>query len=192
MWAVTLGGVVYPGRPLSGEAVRRFYRDMASTGEDQAAQDALLLRLMRKMYPLRWRNLWDGDPARRFVRDPLRVLKLAQLLVVPDDRPKRPMDEWDKLEAMQRVEDPDGPKVTLETVCGLAEVVLGAGWYHDPRRWPTVDGFAPYDEVWRAWRVIQQARAWDRMNMVRAIGITKAGDKAQAMFDSDVREALGG
>jgi hypothetical protein len=194
-WTLTLGGTAYRGRPLSAEAVWRTQQELFQAGKDEAAGTAALERLMRLAFPLRWRYLWVGDPVRKFLRHPGRNALLVGFLKIPPEKvePVREPDEWDRLEAMQRVEDdPGSPKVTLAMVCRLTEAAMGAGWYWNPGRWPTWDGYAPYDVVWRAWTTMQQARAFERLNMVRAIGITRAGEKAQAIYDSDVREALGG
>lgn len=192
-WTATLDGVTYTGRPASAEAVRRFYD--ALTAAPEAEHDRIVFGLVRKVFPLSWRHLWWKDVARRVVRAPHRNAILATWFTVPSPAPvkAREPDEWDRLEQAQRVkDDADGARITLDTVCRLTEVVLGAGWYYNPERWPTWDGYAPYEVVWDAWYTIQRARAWDRLNLVRAIGITKAGERAQALYDSDVREALGG
>jgi hypothetical protein len=193
-WTLTLGGTVYRGRPLSAEAVRRAQRALEQAGTDVAAGTAVLERLMRLAFPLQWRFLWIGDPVRRWARHPGRQHLLKAFLTIPavKTEPVREPDEWDRLEAAQRVEDVGGPAVTLDTVCRLTEAAMGAGWYWNPARWDTWDGYAPYDVVWRAWTTMQQARAFERLNQVRAIGITQAGEKAQAIYDADVREALGG
>jgi hypothetical protein len=192
-WTATIDGVTYTGRPLSAEAVRRFYD--ALTAAPEAEHAALVFGLVRKVFPLSWRRIWWADPARKVTRSPLCNAILAGWLKVPAPAPvkTREPDEWDKLEQAQRVEDdPGGHRITLDTVCRLTEVVMGAGWYYNPERWATWDGYAPYEVVWDAWYTIQRARAWERLNLVRAVGITKAGERAQALYDSDVREALGG
>jgi len=192
-WAVTFDGVTHTGRPLSAEAVRRFHE--AVVVASPVEQVRLFLGLVRQVFPLSWRHLWWRDIGRRIMRSPRRDGIIAEWLKVPTPTQAvtREPDEWDRLEQMQRVEDdPDRHKITLDTVCRLTEVVLGAGWYYNPQRWPTWDGYAPYDVVWQAWFTIQRSRAWDRLNLVRAIGITKAGERAQGLYDSDVREALGG
>lgn len=194
-WTLTLGGVEYVGRPLSAEAVRVALREITRAGSDEAAGVVALTTLLRKSFPLQWRYLWAGDPVRRFLRHPGRAVLLKGFLTVEPEKvePAREPDEWDRLEAMQTVKDPSGGQtVTLDTVCRLTELTMGAAWYWNPARWDTWDGYAPYDVVWRAWGTIQQERAFQRLNQVRAISITQAGEKAQAIYDADAREALGG
>lgn len=193
-WELTLGGVVRTGRPLSAEAVRVAYRDLVQ-GEDE---DGVLFRLLRKSFPLRWASLWDGDPVRLFLKHPHRMVLLKVLLTVPVEKVAPVLDkseqdkEWDRIEAMQTIEETPGPVVTLDTVCRVTEAALGADWYFNRDRWATWDGYAPYDVVWRAWQTLKMVRAFDRMNMVRAIGITKAGPQAESLYDKVVTEALGG
>lgn len=69
---------------------------------------------------------------------------------------------------------------------------MGAGWYYCPARWKTVDGFAPYDVVWDAWRTMTMDRAMQRLDQMRAIAVTKSGEKAAAMIEHDAKEATGG
>lgn len=205
-WACRLGGRVHQGVPLSAEAVRRFERDVQAARTVAGQRDALA-RLLRLCFPLRWRNLWDGDPVRQILASPERDQLVLDLLKLPDETPEatRPPDDWDALEAAQRVPtlpDPHAPTITLDLVCRLVELHWGADWYyapasgrwwwHKPSRWPTRDGYAPYDEVWRAWRTLQQERALLRLNLIRAIAVTKAGERAQTFIDADVREALRG
>lgn len=69
---------------------------------------------------------------------------------------------------------------------------MGAAWYFNPARWDTRDGYAPFLEVWAAWKTARMGRAMDRLNLIRAMATTHAGDRAQAMIDADTKEALGG
>lgn len=193
-WTLTVSGETWQGRPLSAEAVRRFLRMLA----DGRPEDAAIGWLLRRSFPLSWRSvlahLWRGDPVRKVVADPLRVMRVQAFLALPKEVEEPVVeDEWDRLRRLQQdpVKEP-GPRVTLDRVCRITEAVFGSDWYWNPRRWPTWDGYAPYDVVWRGWETLQMTRALERLNLVRAIGITKAGDKAQGLFDADVREALGG
>lgn len=184
------------GYPWSGEAVRQF---VAELREDEGAA---VMRLLRRRWPLELRNLWRGriwrrDPARRFLQDEAWPGRLQEMLAVPEpvsDEPPKEPDEWDRLLAMQQDTQADEPAkpVSLGTVCRVVEATMGAGWYYNPDRWPTWDGYAPYKAVWEAWRTIQQVRALDRLDMIRAVGVTKSGDRAASLYDATVREALGG
>jgi len=55
----------------------------------------------------------------------------------------------------------------------------GVGWYHHPALWGTRDGLVPFREFWGWWRAIQATRAWERLELVRAIGITQADESSR-------------
>lgn len=70
-WVVQIGGVRYQGRPVSGEAVRRFQAAFRAAGEDGAKQVAAVRDLLRWAFPLSWAVLWRGDPVRKILASPL-------------------------------------------------------------------------------------------------------------------------
>lgn len=80
--------------------------------------------------------------------------------------------------------------MTFPAVARLVEREYGAAWWYNPARWDTLDGFAPYGAVWEAWETMRRAKALDRLNLVRAIGTSRAGERAQRLLDSDVKEAF--
>lgn len=56
-----------------------------------------------------------------------------------------------------------------------------------------MDGYAPYQQVWRQWETVVAARAWDRLTITRAVIIPKLEQQAATMaFDADTLEAFGG
>lgn len=188
---MTLGGVRYQGRPLSAEALRRYESRVAA---DATATHDALFQMLRQVFPLSWRWLWHGDPVRRLVSHPACDALVRALIALPTKavRPKAP-DEWDKL--AQQNADPVPPEkfdITLGTVCQLVECGMGPGWYYDPARWPTWDGYAPLDVVFAAWEGLARHRALTKLDLMHAILVTKSGDKAQAQFDAIRDEAFGG
>lgn len=93
--------------------------------------------------------------------------------------------------------DPDaraasGRAVSLDLAALHVEHAFGPAWYYNPARWPTRDGYAPLRHVWAAWLALECGWAIDRLNIVRAISITKAGDRMQSMIADLLDEALGG
>lgn len=106
-------------------------------------------------------------------------------------RPDREPDEWDRLAQLNR--DPTPPPtagVAFPAVARLVEREYGAGWWHNPARWDTLDGYAPYGAVWAAWETMRRARALERLSLIRAIAIARAGEAGQRAMDSDMREAF--
>ena len=43
---------------------------------------------------------------------------------------------------------------------------------HTTDAWDTVDGYAPLDEVHRAWETMRMVRAWNRLDMMKAVSVT--------------------
>jgi hypothetical protein len=89
-WSVTLGGIRYQGRPLSGEAVRQFAAKVEAAGENKHAQESALTALLRLAFPLSWAALWKGDPVRKILRDPDRQTILAGFYASLRTVPRRP------------------------------------------------------------------------------------------------------
>lgn len=68
-WAVRLGGTVHVGRPVSAVQVVACLRELeraTTAGEVRAAIETML----RWAFPIRWRNLWAGDPVRQILALP--------------------------------------------------------------------------------------------------------------------------
>ncbi len=76
-WEVALDGVRFRARPVSGEAVKRFQREMREAGALAERQERALVRLLRWAFPLSWAVLWKGDPVRKLLRAPNREELLA-------------------------------------------------------------------------------------------------------------------
>lgn len=192
MYAIDFGlGERWQGLPVSAEAVLRFERDR---GRDEGAAT---LRLVRLAFPLSWRRLWGRDIARRVSVHPLRALLLAgflspEVVAVADEVVDENERRWRELERAQQVDEGPGQAIPFPVICRQVELAYGARWWHDPERWGTRDGFAPYDVVWEAWKGWKQQRAWQRLDLIRAIAITRMGQAGQARIDDDVREAMGG
>lgn len=80
--------------------------------------------------------------------------------------------------------------MTFPAIARLVEREYGAAWWFNPARWETLDGFAPYLAVWEAWETMRRARAWERLSLVRAISVARAGEAGQRAIDTDLREAF--
>lgn len=83
--------------------------------------------------------------------------------------------------------------VSFQRMARLIELRMGATWWHDPERWPTADGFAPYHVVWAQWEIVVAAMAWDRLNLVRVQMLPHLERlQQQVLLDRDHLEAFGG
>jgi len=70
--------------------------------------------------------------------------------------------------------------MSLGLAAAHCERFFGAGWYFNPARWDTVDGYAPWSVVWIAWRSLQSIAAWERLSMQRAIALSLSSGDAGA------------
>jgi hypothetical protein len=80
--------------------------------------------------------------------------------------------------------------VSLAVAIAQVERYFGAGWYFNPQRWPTVDGYAPWAVVWVQWRAMHALEAHERMSMRRAVRLgTWQGDGLAAELEAEARMA---
>lgn len=85
----------------------------------------------------------------------------------------------------------DDPAASLRRILGFVELSWGSAWYHNCRRWGTVDGYAPLAQCWDAWRLAMKHRILDRLNTMQATRNARAaqGDYA-SLVDDMLREAF--
>lgn len=80
--------------------------------------------------------------------------------------------------------------MTLSVAASQCELRYGAGWYFNPARWRTADGYVPFRLLWPAWRRLQAARAADRLDVARAVSLAhQPGEQAKRLTDAELREA---
>lgn len=61
--------------------------------------------------------------------------------------------------------------MSLGIACAQCEAFYGAGWYWNPPRWGTSDGYVPFPVLWDAWRAMQSVQAWQRLSMSSAVAL---------------------
>lgn len=191
--AIEWRGRALSARPLSAEAVIR-YEAAITRDPSPAAVAAAKLILLRKAFPIRWRALWAGDVARQMAKAPAEADAALAPLFRLEPWPTRaesepePDDEWtalaranrDPYEAQERAAAVNAaPKMTLALAAFQVEFFLGARWYHDPERWPTVDGFAPVQMVWSAHRAMSTVFALERIATLGAYYDRRAKDPTE-------------
>lgn len=69
-WAVRINGTVYTARPVSGHRVAECVGALERATTPEEARD-VIATLLRWAFPIRWRNLWAGDPVRLILRLPV-------------------------------------------------------------------------------------------------------------------------
>lgn len=81
--------------------------------------------------------------------------------------------------------------MTLALAVLQCERFYGTGWYFNPARWTTVDGYAPWAVVWIAWRAMHAVSASERLSMTKAIGMAlSSGEAGKSARDDEVRAAF--
>jgi hypothetical protein len=64
------------------------------------------------------------------------------------------------------------------------------GWYHDPARWPTRDGYVPWKMFYVLWNASWAMLALERVNLARAASLALgAGDKGARLIARELEEA---
>lgn len=110
-----------------------------------------LVPILRAVLPWRWWYRVVGDPVRLILRLPPTAMQavLQGLVTVQDRDVSREAD--DPIEMLRRHQRAlvHGDRTTDGAVSLLAATMsvratYGDGWYYDPRRWPTSDGYVPF------------------------------------------------
>ncbi len=190
-WPLTIGGTTYTAQPLSAALVLRVLPMLAhpATRAD-GAREAIRASIRAPHRPW-WRRVWKGAPdpvaAVLSLEDGLQSKVLQTLFSVPglsDEATEDP--EQALIRAHRRLSRPQvasrGP--TLAVAALTCEVVLGAAWYFDPRRWPTSDGFAPLATVWTTYLGLHAIEARERLSLASAVQLGMAsGPKVAAALE---------
>lgn len=125
--------ITHRGRPLS-------YRAIGNAGATFDGHEAsFIARWLRPIFPARWWHRFVGDPVDSAVRCELR--DLMRLLGAATRRPGEGL--WTTLEVPGSVliDLPRG--LELEAAESALREKHGAEWLHNPKRWPTADGYVP-------------------------------------------------
>lgn len=156
----------------------------AATQRAVAAQQAALLALLRAAFPWLRRLAWWRDPVRQILRLSVDVQKkiLEALYAVPG-REEQDLSDIEKEIRRQRAlvrpklsEAERGPTLALAVL--TCEARMGAGWYYDPSRWNTVDGYAPHGVVWLTYEGLMALDAQELLQTADAIALAFAGENA--------------
>ena len=124
---------------------------LQAAGRDPLQYVLALVPVLRDVLPFRWWYRVVGDPVRLLLALPPTLLQavLKALVTVPGtDRDVS--QEEDPVKALQRAqrEAVYGAKadagVSLAVAALSVRAAYGDGWYYNPRRWPTSDGYVPF------------------------------------------------
>jgi hypothetical protein len=180
VWAELL--VTYEARPVSTPTMLRV--QAATGGGDLVAQLVAIAGLLRAAFPRApwWRRWLVGDPARAILALPADAQRqiLDALFRIPGTGASAvEEDPYAAIRAAQRAASrPTTSKLapTLATALAYVEAHYGAGWYFNPARWGTADGYAPFTAVWVAHAALETVAARRQLEGFAVQGYTAAKD----------------
>jgi len=69
----------------------------------------------------------------------------------------------------------------------------GMAWLVNPGLWGTSDGWPDYRQFWHWYQAMGAGRAWDRLDVARAVSLTQAdATERRRALDEEQRLAHGG
>lgn len=160
-----------------------------------SAQQAALVALLRAAFPWRRRLAFWRDPVRQILALPVEMQKrvLDALYAVPG-RAESDLSDIEKEMRRQRelvrpraAHAERGPTLALAVL--TCEARMGAGWYYDPARWNTVDGYAPHGVVWLTYEGLMALDAQSQLAMTDAIALAFGGEKSASVREQVMARA---
>ena len=186
-WPLVVGERTYTVRPVSAALLLRL---LPALRVPETADSALTELLMAAFGPKRWFR----DPVAAVKRLPVGLLArlLDRILAVPGHDVDESLDPEAALIAAHRkmahpVESRTGPSLALAAL--TCEVRMGAGWYYDPERWPTSDGYAPMAAVWTTYGGLMALDAGAQLAAATAGRLASSTDKGVDRLFKDLRKA---
>lgn len=167
----------WTARPISTPQMLR----LEAARQDPVASLLALAEVLGALFPVRWWHRLTGRPVALLLRlpDDVRTRVLAALFSVPglgrmEDGPLDPVEELRRTQRAQvyGAGAALGPHPTLATAALTVRAAYGDGWYYNPGRWRTADGYAPFAVTWLEYVGLQALEA--RQRMVVADGYTLA------------------
>lgn len=124
---------------------------LQSAGTNPVTYLLTLLPILRAVLPRRWWYRVVGDPVRLLLRLPDALLRkvLQALVTVPGTT--RDVSAESEIEVIRRAqraavrgEAESAAGVSLAVAALSVRAAYGDGWYFNPDRWPTSDGYVPF------------------------------------------------
>jgi len=125
---------------------------LQAAGRDPLRYLLALLPILRDVLPRRWWYGVVGDPVRLILRLPPELVQLVlkALVTVPGTDRDVSQEAADPIEAIRLAQrrqvhgDHAEAGISLAVAALSVRAAYGDGWYYDPRRWPTSDGYVPF------------------------------------------------
>ena len=186
-------------RPVSAPVMLRMHAAVSS-GSAQALLIAMA-GVLRAAFPKCWWRPFWRDPVWRIMRlsPEAREFTLRLLFRIPGSMQDatRELTPTEQLRQMQREavhgkRNARGPIPTLATASIYVRAHLSDSWYFAPQRWQTVDGYAPFTQVWLEYFALETVNARERLNHIDAALIATGGKDAKRAYDATLRAAFPG
>lgn len=156
---------------------------LQSAGSDHARYFFAFVPIMRAVLPRRWWHRVVGDPVRLILSLPDDVAKIVLRAIVTapnSDRDiSRELDEVEMIRQAQRRSvhgDKVDSGVSLAVATMSVRAVYGDGWYYDPQRWPTSDGYVPFSVALAEAAGVQALEVRRRMEVADGFSLAHAKD----------------
>ena len=125
---------------------------LQAAGKDPVQYLLALVPILRDVLPRRWWYRVIGDPVQHILSLPPDLLPLVLKELVSAQGTSRDVsqEEADPVAALMKAQRAAvyGEQATAGASLAVAALsvraVYGDGWYYDPQRWPTSDGYAPF------------------------------------------------
>jgi len=186
---VEIGGSVFHARPVSAALAMRTIAASVGVGDARLVERDVL----RAAFPKpRW--CWWRDPLRHpAMRDAsIRSAILQRLFAIPRVPEDATHDHHAATRAWQRAATKpaaSGVAPSLAIAVQACRYAFGEGWYFNPARWPTADGYAPHAVVWVEFAGLSAVTARDELVAIAAHSIANSGKEAKRAVDKVVRRA---
>lgn len=159
---------------------------LQAAGRDPLRYVLALAAILRAVFPRCWWYRVVGDPVRLLLSLPPDLLPvvLKALVTVPDSDRDVSRETDDPIEAIRRAQRMavHGEAAMQAAGASLAIAALsvraayGDGWYYDPTRWPTSDGYAPFGVALVEYAGVQTLEVRQRLAVADGFSLSHAKD----------------
>ena len=157
---------------------------LQAAGKDPLAYVIALESILRAVFPPRWRYRLVGDPVRLLLSLPVDLLPLVlkALVTVPGSDRDISQEDEDPVAALMRNQreavrgKAAGGGVSLAIAALSVRAAYGDGWYWNPARWGTSDGYAPFAVALVEYAGVQTLDIRQRLAVADGFSLSHAKD----------------
>jgi len=163
---------------------------LQASARDPVAYLVALSQVLRAVFPVKRRYRVLGDPVRVLLRlpDALRGTVLQSLMAVPGSTTDVSREPDDPIEAIRKAQraavygaEKKGSGPSLAIAALTVRAAYGDGWYWNPARWATSDGYAPFAVCLVEFVGLQALEARQQLNVAQGFALAHAKDGRRAL-----------